>query len=504
MGSYGDLNMLVVELNLLAGRFHATSWGRNVNEGEPEWPPSPYRFIRALYDVWKRKLNDWPENRIEPIFAALASEPPVFYLPAASASHTRSYLSQNDKNVEKKQLIFDAFVVVEKGSNLLMMWPNTDLGVGQRDDLDQMLSLMNYLGRSESWVAARLCSDIKGISWNCAPNSGSNSKGDLELVRVACPIPESIYTANPYIRPPRTKKEKPKTLSWLDALAFTTDEMQKARLSVPPAFQYVDYLRPAGCFGVKYTPQISKREAAFSGVIYALESRVTPAVTSTLEVAERVRSKLMGIHKRVVNDPAKVSPRFSGKGENGKPLQGHQHIYVLPIDRDRDGWLDHLIITCKEPFSHDEIIALDRLDRVWQPSGKPDIYFVPLKWGRKEDMLEAGGTRTRFTSATPFVPPRHYRKGRGAFSEWLADEVRREAINHGLPEPVEVRLLEKLSIRGGRHIRWLEFRRNRRGDQPGMGYGFELIFAESVNTPIALGYGAHLGLGQFVPAPTGR
>jgi len=494
--------MLVIELNLLTGRFHATPWGRNVNEGEPEWPPSPYRLIRGLYDVWKRKLSDWPESRVEPIFAALASEPPVFHLPAASASHTRSYLSQNDKNAEKKQLIFDAFVVVERGSSLLMMWPNTDLGADLRDDLDRMLGLMNYIGRSESWVAARIRSDINGIKWNCAPNNDSNGRKDLEIVRVACPMPEPVYAANPYTRPPRTKRGKPEKLNWLDALAFTTDEMQKAHLSVPPAFQNVNYLRPRGCFSVRHAPRTSGSSSTFSGVIYALESRVTPSVTSTIEVAERVRRKLMGIHKRVVNDSAKVSPKFSGKGEDGKPLQGHQHAYVLPLDRDQDGWLDHLIIVCKAPFNHDEMIALDRLDRVWQPDGKPDIYFIPLKWGQIEDLLEEGGSRIRFTSATPFVPPRYYRKGRGPFQEWLAGEVRREAVNHGLPEPVEVRLLDKLLIRGGRHIRWLEFRRNRKGDQPGMGYGFELVFAEPVNAPIALGYGGHLGLGQFVPTRT--
>jgi len=490
--------MLAIELNLLTGRFHATPWGRNVNEGEPEWPPSPYRLIRGLYDVWKRKLGDWPESRVEPVFEALASEPPVFRLPEASASHTRSFLSQNDM-AGNKQLIFDAFVVVNRGSNLLMMWPNTDLTEDQRDDLDRMLGLMNYLGRSESWVAARVLSDIKGVKWNCAPDNGSASREDFEPVKVACPVPEQVYAADPYTRQPRTKRGKPETVSWLDALAFSTADIQEARLSVPPAFQYVDYLRPARCFSVTPALQTSERGPMFNGVIYALESRVTPSVTSTIEVSERVHRKLMGIHKRVVNDPAKVSPRFSGKGEDGKPLQGHQHIYVLPLDRDQDGWLDHLAIVCKVPFNRDEMTALDRLDRIWQPDGKPDIYLIPLKWGRIEDLMEVG-SKTRFTSATPFVPPRHYRKGRGPFMEWLASEVRREAVNHGLPEPVAVRPLEKLLIQGGRHIRWLEFRRNRKGDRPGMGYGFELVFAEPVNAPIALGYGAHLGLGQFVPA----
>lgn len=32
--------MPVLEIFFLAERYHATAWGRNVNEGEPEWPPS--------------------------------------------------------------------------------------------------------------------------------------------------------------------------------------------------------------------------------------------------------------------------------------------------------------------------------------------------------------------------------------------------------------------------------------------------------------------------------
>lgn len=491
--------MLAIELNLLAGRFHATPWGRNVNEGEPEWPPSPYRLIRGLYDVWKRKLHSWPEDRVRPVFAALASEPPIFYLPEANAAHTRSYLSQNDPDVEKKQLIFDAFVVVSRGSSVRIMWPNTDLAEEQRDDLDIMLGLMNYLGRSESWVEGRILSDVKGVKWNCAPDYGSSERENFDPIKVVCPIPEPLYAANPYLRQPRTMRGKPEELSWLDAMAFSTAEMHKAHLSVPPAFQYITYLRSAQCFSVTPAHRTSKPGPVYNGVIYALESRVTPSVTSTIEVSERIHRKLMGIHKRVVNDPARVSSKFSGKGEDGKPLQGHQHIYVLPFDQDRDGWLDRLVIFCKEPFDHQEILALDRLNHIYQTDGKPDIYFIPLKWGHVEELMDTG-SKTRFTSATPFVPPRHYRKGRGPLMEWLAEEVRREAVNHALPEPVEVKPLEKLSIKGGRHFRWLEFRRNRKGDQPGMGYGFELVFAEPVTTPIALGYGAHYGLGQFTPA----
>ena len=97
--------MPIIELNFLAGRFHATPWGRNVNEGVPEWPPSPYRLLRALYDTWKRKRPDWAVDRVEPLFAALASETPHFHLPPATASHTRAFLSENDKDVTRRQKV---------------------------------------------------------------------------------------------------------------------------------------------------------------------------------------------------------------------------------------------------------------------------------------------------------------------------------------------------------------------------------------------------------------
>ncbi|MDD5189191.1 MAG: hypothetical protein PHF57_13380, partial [Methanoregula sp.] len=94
--------MLVIELEFLTGRFHMTPWGRHVNEAVTEWPPSPYRFIRALYDVWKRKRPDWSTERIEPLFEMLASSAPEFYLPHATEFSTRSYLSDNSQNVVER------------------------------------------------------------------------------------------------------------------------------------------------------------------------------------------------------------------------------------------------------------------------------------------------------------------------------------------------------------------------------------------------------------------
>lgn len=487
--------MLVIELRFPAGRYHATPWGRHVNEGAPEWPPSPYRLIRGLYDVWRRKRSEWPETRVMPLLKALASAPPSFLLPPASASHTRSFLSENTEDPNDRKLIFDAFVALAPRAQVLIGWAGAPLSSTEEADLDELLSLLNYLGRSESWVAAGVIRGVRDVAWNCHP---STAPGDAEeLVPVACAVPFARYEASPAFASGPKKKGKTTTstrIEWLDALGWSTSDLMAARRSEPPAFEQVSYARSSRCFDLVRSPKRPTERASVHGVLCAFESKVLPLVTATLEVAERVRRKLMGIHKRISGDSRLLSARFSGKDPEGNPLQGHRHVYVLPIDRDRDGRLDHLLIVCREPLEHDERLALDRLRSIWQANGKPDLRVIPIQWGRLDELLPP---RRRFVSATPFVPARHYRQGRGALSEWLAEEVRREASNHGLPAPTRVAMVPKL-MGGARDFRWIEFRRSRKGDRVRPGYGFSIEFAEPVAGPVALGYGAHFGLGLFL------
>lgn len=486
--------MVLIELRFLVGRFHATPWGRNVNEGVPEWPPSPYRLLRALYDAWKRKRPDWPEGRVRPILEALAQEPPRFHLPPARAAHTRAFLSENLQDVSKRQKVFDPFVVLSPAEPVLVGWPQSSLTLDATSDLGELLGLMNYLGRSESWVEARLRPDADGMKWNCGPANGSPTDEESELVRIACAMSPDAYRARPYEVSAKRGAKQP--LDWLSALTWSTGHLLQSRLSEPPAFRYVRYQRPAGCFDAPPAPRSGGRERPITAVLFAVEGAVRPRVTETLEVAERVRRKLMGIHKRLVGDPAKVSPKLSGKDAQGRRLLGHRHAFILPLDQDGDGRLDHLLVTCKEPFDRDERRALDRLDSIWQPQGRPDLRCIPIFWGAPAQIWPRA---TTVRSVTPFVPPRHHRKGRGDFAWWLADEVRREAAHHELPPLARVTPLRSLRV-GGCELRWIEFRRNRKGDQSRLGYGFELEFAEPLSRPIALGYGCHFGLGLFVPA----
>ena len=156
--------MLAIKYAFTTGRYHATQWGRHVNEGVPEWPPSPWRILRGIVATWRRTLPELPADRVLPILSALASEYPQFHLPPAATGHTRHYMPYNEGSRERTTLVIDAFVAVRAGEALFAVWPNVELDPAQRADLSAILGNMPYLGRAESWVEASLESEPPGIN----------------------------------------------------------------------------------------------------------------------------------------------------------------------------------------------------------------------------------------------------------------------------------------------------------------------------------------------------
>lgn len=92
--------MTVLELSFPAGRYHATPWGRHVNEGAVEWPPAPWRIVRALIATWYLKAREIPKDTMRSLVNAL-SQQPSFRLPRASTSHTRHYLPFNEGKTKR-------------------------------------------------------------------------------------------------------------------------------------------------------------------------------------------------------------------------------------------------------------------------------------------------------------------------------------------------------------------------------------------------------------------
>lgn len=469
--------MTAIRLTFEVSRYHATPWGRHVNEGVTEWPPSPYRFLRALYDVWQRKYRDIAESSVEELLGQLGSSDPLYLLPRASPSHTRSYLSSNSMDPTDKNLVFDAFMALDRGASCMMMWPSLELSPEHRELLARMLEGLNYLGRSESWVTAEVADGLTTEGYRCEPVTESSVTSG-EDVPVAGVVTPANYSGK---------------RNWLSALTTSSADILRARASEPPLLRWVRYGLEEGSVDLDPPSRMERKEPNAQAVLISLDSKLLPLVTSTIEVAEQIRVRLMGAHKkRMGGDISKVSSCFSGKNADGSMRLDHGHIFILPL-RDVDGLrIDRvLLLSRNRPLTRDELDAVRGVRELWQADNRPEVRCV-ISWQGELSSDVAGANVREAVSVTPFVTTRHMRKGR-ELNAFLVDEVIRECRHHGLPPVEAIERLER--IEGKFDI--VEYRLNRKKDNPSSGYAFKIRFKEEVRVPFSLGYACHYGLGQF-------
>lgn len=490
--------MVAIALRFLAGRYHATPWGRHVNEGVPEWPPSPWRLLRALVATWRRTLPGVPAERMAALLAALA-QPPHLWLPRATPAHTRHYMPWFKKGPEDRTQVLDTFVAVDRAEPVVLAWPDAALNGEGRQLLADLLWRLPYLGRAESWCQGELCPPP--TRFNCTPlPKGAVLPPGPEAVRVLAPAP-----AEP--------------ASLLAALEVDTEDLRSGRRRLdPPGSRWVVYAREEGVLVPHPLWRGNPLPArAVHAVRYALDANPRPLLTKAVTLGEWARLAALGRYGRLTSGGR--SPVLSGRGPEG-PLSGHRHAFYLASDENGDGWLDHLTIYAPAGFGGAEAEALASLDRLWDRE-RPEVRLMLLglfpeaelaahhPWARPAAVWE---------SVTPYVLTRHpkrHRDGRpklnhrGEQVDGPEDQVRREwalrqaAAATPLPDLVAVELIEGVYLgRLGRTLRWLEFRRWR---ERGLGThtpwycGLRLTFAAPVAGPLALGYACHYGLGQFRP-----
>ena len=258
--------MLAIKFTFTANRYHATQWGRHVNEGVPEWPPSPWRILRGIVAAWRRTLPDLAPERVAPVLEAMASELPKFRLPAASTGHTRHYMPFHEGVRERTTLVIDSFVAIKPGDPVFAIWPNVELTPPQQDDLNSILRNMPHLGRAESWVEASLVADCPGEANSLPMQTGAIPDGDWEIVRVLTP---------------RTP------ISLKDLEVETSDLRRHGRID-PEGAQWWTYARRPDCFtAFRASPHrvIEQGEGA-QVVRFALSGKALPMTFDTLRWGE--------------------------------------------------------------------------------------------------------------------------------------------------------------------------------------------------------------------------
>jgi len=533
--------MPTMALRFPGGRYHATPGGHHVNEGVVEWPPSPWRLVRALI-ACGYSTQHWDE--VPPagrrLVEALSCVLPEYRLPTAVVGHSRHYMPTTRLKAgrEETTLVLDTFVDVGDGA-LWVRWPAA-VDAEAQQLFDVLVAHLGYLGRSESWVVGESIPDDVPL-----PPAGQ-AFPYVDRVQAGPSFEETALGApdvsDDYARWRQTEVEvaikeldirsgrKPTQAQQkrIDAIRSTypadlVDCLQRdtawwkaQKWSRAPGTRSVLYWRERDALevGPPSSPRVSRTHRVEMMLLALPTPRgsksALPTLTRTLPQAELLHEALVS----KLGFGGEPCPEIVGRDETGEPLKGHRHAHILPLDLDRDGRLDHIVVFAPMGFGARAQRAVRSLRRTFMKGGVGELQVAVAGAGTLEDLraIRGGMARaveellgpasgaTSWVTTTPFVPPRHLKKnGRSS----LAGQVTAELTGRGFP-PGEVRVLDwtddTLALR---HF----VRRRRRGPQPPLDVGFavHVVFDQPVAGPVCIGYGSHYGLGLFrcVPGPCG-
>jgi CRISPR-associated protein Csb2 len=459
---------LVIRFDL--GRYHATPWGSNVNDASVEWPPSPWRLLRALYAVSRSntRVGAHRGSLDDALVQLVAAGPPSYRLPPSTPHHTRHYMPSRDyrsgsqgKDTDK---VFDGFLAVNPEAELTAWW-DADMKGEELAGLETAARALGYIGRSESVCSAGVVVAEAPEALDARPLVEGAPANDA-VVSLLCPT-----AADP-----------------LSALAVSVTELRKRRLLTPPGAEWLDYgIRLPSFKAPNPLPPERPTLARFR-----VHGASRPSMRDTVAVTSHARAALQARFGRR-NDNA-ASSVLSGKAE-GAPRSDqhlHAHYFVTP---DEDGRrIDHIVVWAPEGFGSEEVAALAGLTELRMRDADP-LRLALTAIGRTDDMRleDLLGPAREWRSLTPFALNRHPKRRSGRVVDGPLDQIRRELQLRRFPEPESIE-----SISGA----WLEYRRTRPGrsrlDAPRV-VGARLVFPEPVRGPIALGALSHFGLGLFVP-----
>ena len=447
--------MLALSFSFPARRYHATPWGRHVNEADVAWPPEPWRILRALIATYWRKGTcvHWSKEEAGSLINALAAAPPTYYLPEGAVhAHTRHYMPAPSK----KTLVFDAFAHLPDGEAIVAAWPDLILERHQFDLVADLADGIGYLGRAESWVECTAAAEWDATQANCRPLE-DDPNGTGEVTAVLAPLTPADYSARRVRllaqadaeeqataqaagkRPPTERAlirkhdrsfgvTLPERL--MDALAVDTADFQKHGWNRPPAAREVRYQRtplaphPRQAVGPRSrTPDPSRYTVAR----YLLAGRPQPRIEDAIKIGELMRSAALSKFgwepdPRTGRNRALAPPQISGRDEENTPLRDahHSHAFWLAEDADGDGLIDHVCVYAATGFDTRVRAVLDRVTRLWIRTGSDTEEAGRREWrlalegfGTCQEFAQASALFPRarvWHSVTPFLPTGHLKR----------------------------------------------------------------------------------------------
>lgn len=437
--------MTTIKLTFPWGRYYAHPWGINPTRlREAEWPPSPWRLLRALVSAWFRAHpGQVPGPDCVALIESLGRQLPEIGIGKVSFGQTVHWqpnyraalegkpevVRRRVENAEYKKTRHENHFAAVHGP-VYFRWPGLDLPPQQSALLAELLAEVTYFGRAESLCHAELCKAEPletGIGW-CKPAGGRKISATCR--DVFCPNPADFQFSDLWSR----RADKP-AADCPDAPRHFVDTLLASDMK-PDGAAWFSYRMPDGwpqgwVVRVPRTEQRACRPPPSQGpkvahyLCFSLECRVPIPPKFIVPLSERFRAAANSSLCKTYGDG---EPSFALFGHHRPPdaTGDHQHAFYLPMairsatdddSTNSEKFLRYLHIWCPYGFTQAEVEILMRVSRLDWGSGRypvrPVLTAVSME-APSDAPFATGKTSSKlWRSASPFVPPRYFYRREG-------------------------------------------------------------------------------------------
>ena len=503
--------MLTLRLTFPWGRYYAHPWGQNpARISEAEWPPSPWRLLRAIAAAWfQANPGQEPSAELIQTLEVLGQELPTLVLPKVCFSRAIHYqpnygvTTKEDLSLAKYKRVRHENHFAAVGGDVLVQWTfngvdNSAAGTA-RTLLGDLAGRISYFGRAESVCEIQVEDAVNhdaGVA-QVAVQEGKPCRQIGPICRdVFCPNPTDFHASDLWRR-------RDDNAANGAARKHLVQELIDTPQPLPDGAAWFSYQMPDGWpdrWVVRYAQprqgrSTSKRIVAHF-LEFSLQCRIPVPVKHTVSIAEMFRESAIRIHNH---------PSYSLSGhDRPEGLQiGHHHAFYLPQPDATGQHISRLLVWCAHGFTQREVNALMGVGALRWAGGRFPARPVLLQLLRDIPCTQES---RMWRSVTPFVPPRHwYRKkhaeGRVREPDSPENQLRTCLRENGVDaSPVRVDRIEVANAAWDVCKVHLSQQSRLTSAEPDHRVGVFLSaeFAQPVAMPFpSFGHSCHFGLGQF-------
>jgi len=505
--------VLTLRLTFPWGRYYAHPWGQNpARITEAEWPPSPWRLLRAIAAAWfQANPGREPSNQLLQALEILGRELPTFVLPKVSFSRAVHYqpnfgaTANDDAALAKYKRVRHENHFAAVGGDVLVRWKLDGLDEATRtsvcDFVNDVAGRMTYFGRAES-----VCEVSVEDGETEGPSEARVALQNSQPCRQISPACRDVFCPNPtdFRASDLWKRRDSKVADGL-ARKHLVQDLIDAPQPLPDGTAWYSYCMPAGWpqeWVVRNAPPPSRKPKQGKVIAhfleFSLQCRIPVPAKHTVSIAEMFRDAALRNH-------GQSSFALSGHDRPDDAKGHHTHAFYLPLPDATGQLLAKLQVQSIYGFTQREVNALMSVGALRWADGRFPARPVLL---RVERDIPEGVRSTVWQSKTPFVPPRYwYRKklaeGRVRELDSPESQLRQCLIENGIDASgAQIARVDVASagwdvckVHLPKQVRTADAEPDRR-----IGVFLSVDFPVPVAMPYpSFGHSCHFGLGQFSP-----